>query len=354
MFTASQLVAFVISMIGMPYWYGTCVYMCSESTLNSKTRQYPEHYTSSRMEKYRKAIAEKKVCTDCVGMIKGFFWTNGGEGVADYIKGGAPFKNKYASNGCPDKSANGMLAWCKSNGCANGKINTLPDVPGVLLFAPGHVGVYIGNGYAVEARGFNYGVVKTQVKGRTWTEWAYLPESLLKYDTASGEDIQVVPIPNPTQDDKLGSRIIKLGVEGKDVTELQTALVKLGYKLGTYGPNKDGVDGDCGAKTVAAIKAFQRDYGLGVDGEFGEESYAKLVEVLAKESGNKPTGDATFKIKVTGNTVNVRTAPSTATGKIKYVVKNGDILTATGIDTATGWFRLNDGNYISNKYAVKA
>lgn len=25
MFRASELVAFVLSMVGMPYWYGTCV-----------------------------------------------------------------------------------------------------------------------------------------------------------------------------------------------------------------------------------------------------------------------------------------------------------------------------------------
>lgn len=30
------------------------------------------------MPAYKKHIAERKVCMDCIGMIKGSFWTNGG------------------------------------------------------------------------------------------------------------------------------------------------------------------------------------------------------------------------------------------------------------------------------------
>lgn len=183
MFKSSQLVAFVKSMVGMAYWYGTCVYMCSESVLKSKTNQYPSHYGSNRTATYKKHIAARKVCMDCIGLIKGFFWTNGGQGVVEYTQGGDAFTNKYGSNGCPDKSANGMLTWLKSKGCKNGKIATLPDVPGILLFKSGHVGIYVGGGYAVQAQGFAYGVVKTQVSKRPWTEWAYLPSSMLDYDS---------------------------------------------------------------------------------------------------------------------------------------------------------------------------
>lgn len=266
MFKASELVAFVISMIGMPYWYGTCVYMCSTSILNSKAKQYPSHYGSSRMAKYKQAIEKKMVCMDCVGMIKGFFWTNGGAGVLDYINGGEKFTNKYASNGCPDKSANGMLEYCKKQGCKHGKIATLPDVPGILLFSPGHVGVYVGGGYAVEARGFNYGVVKTRVKDRSWTEWAYMPESLLKYDLGADDSV-------PSKKEyALGERILKNTkpmMKGADVKDLQTRLNALGFSCGT-------ADGEFGKKTEAGVKAFQVAKKLEVDGEFGPKSFAAL------------------------------------------------------------------------------
>ena len=43
------------------------------------------------------------------------------------------------------------------------------------VWKPGHIGVYIGNGYAVEAMGTTYGVVKTQVDGRGWSGWCKIP-----------------------------------------------------------------------------------------------------------------------------------------------------------------------------------
>lgn len=269
MFKASQLVAFVLSMVGMPYWYGTCVYMCSTSVLNSKKKQYPSHYGDSRMSKYNAAIAAKKVCMDCVGMIKGFFWTNGGKGVVEYINGGAAFTNKYGSNGCPDKSANGMLDWCKSKGCKWGKIATLPDVPGILLFSSGHVGVYIGGGYAVEARGFNYGVVKTRVKDRSWVNWAYLPETLLTYDNAP------VAVTDPDE--------LSKGDKGEAVTAMQKLLIERGYNLPKY-----GADGDFGSETLSALKAFQTDAGLTVTGVYDTATRAALKAVVTPEPVSEP------------------------------------------------------------------
>ena len=38
-----------------------------------------------------------------------------------------------------------------------------------------HFGVYIGNGYAIEAMGTRYGVVKTRVAARSWTHWLKIP-----------------------------------------------------------------------------------------------------------------------------------------------------------------------------------
>ena len=271
MFKSSDLVSFVLKMVGMPYWYGTCVYVCKDSLLKSKTNQYPAHYGSNRTATYKKHIAERKVCMDCIGMIKGFFWTNGGQGVLEYTQGGAAFSNKYGSNGCPDKGANGMLSWLKSKGCKNGKIATLPDVPGILLFKSGHVGVYIGGGYAVEAQGFAYGVVKTKVSKRPWTEWAYLPATMLDYDGAS-IDAPTISEPEPTTPTKLGDRVLRKGMKGDDVGELQTFLLQMGYQLPKYGADKD-----YGSETEAAVKAFQSAQGLTVDGVYGKASHTKLM-----------------------------------------------------------------------------
>lgn len=355
MFKASQLVKFCKDMVGMPYWYGTCVYACTSSLLASKSKQYPSHYASSRTSRYKKDISEHKVCMDCIGMIKGFFWTNGGVGVREYINGGPAFTRKYASNGCPDKGANGMLSWLKSKGCQNGKIATLPEVPGVLLFSSGHVGVYIGNGYAVEARGFNYGVVRTKVASRSWTEWAYLPASMLEYDTISGistdNDTTSGSTANTSEEKKtyeLGDRVLKRGSKGDDVSKLQEYLVKLGYNLGTYGAAKNGIDGNMGSKTVNAVKAFQTANGLSVTGEYCKNTHKALMDVIKKLEGEDAS--SSFPIKVSTWSVNVRDAPNTKTGKVVRVVRMNTILTAVGTDSETGWYKLSDGNYISNKY----
>ena len=174
-FTGEHFAAWCEKMVGQPYWYGSCVYKCSQSLLDRKTKQYPAHYTSGRMKRYKDDIAKKKVCADCVGGCKGYAWTNGGVGVLESIGTSKTFSSKYGAHGCPDESANGMFSYAKSKGCAWGDISTLPEIPGIALRFDGHVGYYVGNGYAVEWRGFNYGCVRTRVKDRPWTHWYKLP-----------------------------------------------------------------------------------------------------------------------------------------------------------------------------------
>ena len=58
--------------------------------------------------------------------------------------------------------------------------------PASSFLCQGHVGVYIGNGKVVEARGHAYGVVRTNLKSRPWSKWAYDPD--LVYDTETGYD----------------------------------------------------------------------------------------------------------------------------------------------------------------------
>ncbi len=61
----------------------------------------------------------------------------------------------------------------------------------------------------------------------------------------------------------------RMGSTGKEVREIQTALKKKGYSIGT-------VDGIYGTKTKNAVIAFQRDAGLQVDGVAGQETLKAL------------------------------------------------------------------------------
>ncbi len=165
--TNTGLIAYAQAQLGNPYWYGTFGDKATQDLLNRKAAQYPSHYTNSRMSKYKSQIGQR--VHDCVGLIKGYLWSESATATPKY-------------NSSQDVSANGMLSVCKEKG----KIATLPEIPGVLVFMSGHVGVYIGGGYVIEARGFNYGVVKTKLSKRPWTHWGKCPwityqESVISY-----------------------------------------------------------------------------------------------------------------------------------------------------------------------------
>lgn len=78
--------------------------------------------------------------------------------------------NKITYNASQDKNVSGMLRNCTEQG----PMETMPDLVGVLVFMDGHVGIYIGNGKVIEARGHAYGVVETNLVGRGWTKWGKL------------------------------------------------------------------------------------------------------------------------------------------------------------------------------------
>lgn len=79
-------------------------------------------------------------------------------------------------------------------------------------------------------------------------------------------------------------KVLKKGSVGEDVKELQQIFKKLGYDLGTFGPNKDGIDGKYGDTMDRVVRDFQDKNGLNVDGKVGKNTLSKLLEV-SKESG---------------------------------------------------------------------
>ena len=66
--------------------------------------------------------------------------------------------------------------------------------------------------------------------------------------------------------------MIRKGSKGEDVRQCQEILDRLGYDLGSC-----GVDGDFGKDTLAAVKAFQQDRGLVVDGIVGKMTWRELM-----------------------------------------------------------------------------
>ena len=357
-FTNEHFAEFCRRMEGQPYWYGTCVYKCTSSLLSSKSRQYPTHYKDSRTARYKDDIAKKKVAADCVGGGKGYAWTNGGTGVLEAIGTDNKLPKKYGSNGCPDKSANGMFTYAKSKGMAWGTIDTMPEVVGLAVRFDGHVGYYIGNGEVSEWRGFSYGNQITKLANRKWTHWYQLP--FINYG-----DANISLAPPAAVDVPLGNRLLKKGMSGSDVRALQELLLQLGYEL-----PKHGADGDYGAETMAAVKAFQKAEGLTQDGLYGDKTHAELMDAVADDEQAKdevqdaePDNDAADAPEaetptvprveiVSGNKVNIRVGNDTKYSRITQVV--GGTTFEWIATAANGWHAVIVGSrigWVSGKYS---
>lgn len=140
-----------------------------------------------------------------------------------------------------------------------------------------HIGLYIGGSKVIEASGTDAGVCMSNIGATKWKCWGELKNVDYGEDTGFPTDTSWHPT-------------IRRGNKGNDVKEAQTILKRLGYDLGSY-----GVDGDFGSATEKAVKAFQKDLKLTVDGVIGpmtwdallkaeplEESYTVMIKGLDK------------------------------------------------------------------------
>lgn len=202
---------------------------------------------------------------DCVCLIKALLWGWAGDASKDY--GGA----EYGSNGVPDIDETSMI-----NACKDVSTNFNSIQVGEAVWLPGHIGVYIGNGLAVECTPiWKDGVQITAVhnigkksgyNGRTWTKHGKLP--YLTYDKVEA------PAPTTKAEKPSDLPVLKKGSEGNSVKALQILLIGYGYSCGRY-----GADGDFGGDTEKAVEAYQKDRGLEVDGVVGPATWADLLGV---------------------------------------------------------------------------
>ncbi|KYG30413.1 N-acetylmuramoyl-L-alanine amidase [Alkalihalobacillus trypoxylicola] len=80
---------------------------------------------------------------------------------------------------------------------------------------------------------------------------------------------------------------LRRGSKGVAVGQLQNLLIINGYSLPRF-----GTDNDFGAETLAAVRAFQRDKGLTVDGIVGPKTWAELN----KKPSNQPQYNRLLRI----------------------------------------------------------
>lgn len=205
---------------------------------------------------------------DCCGLFKCFMWH-------DYHTKNASYYGKTQK----DLSCEGLLAEAKEKG----PISTIPEIPGVLVYMKGHMGIYVGNGKVIESTvakfdGKKGRIYKTYFKGEgkncdgkraTWTKWFKSP--YLTYEN----EIKTEPSKTNTTDNFLGSRgYIKLGDKGDNVDKIS----KFMYLTFPAYTSKNALGDYYGKYIQASIKEFQKRTGLEQDGCVGPITLKMLVK----------------------------------------------------------------------------
>ena len=135
------LIAFVKTKLGTPYVYGMKGKVMTQANFD-----YLQNTYGAKMVWNSDESKIGKVSVDCSGLIS---WYTG------KIKGSGQF------------AAESKLQ----------PINTISLAPiGAAVWRQGHIGVYIGNGEIIEARGSQFGTVRTKVGQRDFTHWFLLKD----------------------------------------------------------------------------------------------------------------------------------------------------------------------------------
>jgi peptidoglycan hydrolase-like protein with peptidoglycan-binding domain len=238
----------------------------------------------------------------------------------------------------------------------------IPNIHGLGLYQPGHVGVYVGNGMAVDARGDDYGVCYESVWSHGWTQYFKVPgvsypdTGWVEFDgdyyyyedgeyladttrTIDGETYVFASSGKSTSspssasssesssslssssDNETKSSSLKKGSTGSEVEKMQQRLYDLGYYTGA-------VDGEFGDSTEEAFKRFQEAAGLYVDGVAGsdlEVLYADDAPAYKAEEKEEETTSEQEDLADTGAQADIQPADiTTEQALVSLFFSNGD------------------------------
>ena len=266
---------------------------------------------------------------DCNGMAEGIYKDYTGTSINTYAR------MNYST-------------WCSPKG--KGMIPVKYRVPGAAIFwgttaSEIHHVAYLykpvvegkpdGDWYIIEAKGVMYGVVMSKLYARNPGYWGWMTK-YFDYENA-GE--------NTPSDTTTDYPMLRNGDENEYVKMLQNELIELGYDLGKW-----GADGDFGDCTEIAVKKFQKDNGLEVDGIVGPITWEYIAKMMAEKA--KPVEDPKY-VLIEGGNCYVRTLPNVTGEAIGVAMHDEKYPFAGEIDEETKWLKIkfkDKEGWVSCKY----
>ena len=230
--TGKELAEYAKSKVGTPYFYGSKMDILTEDKMRWLHSHYPGTVTNTYMNKARKKGQVGKINVDCSGLISAY--------TKKLLGSSQLYAQAYARMPIAD--------WRKF-------------AEGTVLWKNGHVGVYVGDGKVVEARGIDYGTIVSNIPAVNWKYGLTFKWMTYNYTEAVDSNVITYKKANPYTEPQTN---IKKGMKGEGVRWVQYELVESGYDL--------IVDGVFGNKTLKALKAFQTSCKIEVDGICGKQT----------------------------------------------------------------------------------
>ena len=149
---------------------------------------------------------------------------------------------------------------------------------------------------------------------------------------------------NPGQTADINNGVLQIGATGSNVKTMQQMLIACGYSCGSA-----GADGDFGTNTLHALRDFQNDAGVVIDGVYGPKTKEALEKAYAQAKKNKAKGNPeSFLVKVAVDALNIRKGPGTNYA-VAGVIKDRGVYTI--VEKSGTWGKLKSGaGWISLKY----
>ena len=216
--------AFLEGCVGAPYVYGATGRKCTPDYRRARMAQYPKYADS--IKKYCPVLSgASNNCNTCKYKDKPAF------DCAQLVRRAYQQADISLPSGASSQ-------WLKGDWLEKGRVNINTKNTFCVVFRSGanpmkHVGICLGNGYVIDARGHRAGVIKSRFESYPWTHYA-IPRGLINENNNKEENII-------------------------DIKIFQNMLIKAGYPLKKY-----GADGEFGSETRLAMQSYQQAVGLNI------------------------------------------------------------------------------------------